>query len=159
MNQSSHPVWALATIQGHVSIGVNNGASRHGGLLMSRLEWRLAGAVIIGVIFEAVFFWKFQPYNTRERGHDLLPWYFLPILAFLFGLLLTVAVEGKKRWIPLAMFGGLFAAHACLIVADCSADPTNHNLWPFEFAIMAVVMSPAFLGAGISALIDRGRKA
>jgi len=123
---------------------------------MSRLEWRYACAVFIGVMFDAVFFWKFRPYSSR--GPDLLPWYFLPILAFVAGLLLTIAVEGKKRWIPVAMLGGFCAANACLIVADCADDPTNHNLWPFEFIMIAVAMAPAFLGAGISVLIDRARR-
>jgi hypothetical protein len=126
---------------------------------MSQREWRLAIAVILGVIFDAVFFWKFQPYNSREHGPGLLPWYALPILAFVAGLLLTLALEGKKHWIPVAIFGGFSAANACLIVADCQADPTNHNLWPFEFIMIAVLTAPAFLGAGISCLIDRTRKA
>ena len=125
---------------------------------MTSREWRLAGAVFLGVIFDAVFFWKFQPYSTREHGHDLLPWYFLPILTFLAGLLLTVSLDGKKRWIPIAMFGGLSAANACLIVADCMADPTNHNLWPFEFIIIALATAPPFIGAGISSIIERVRK-
>ncbi len=125
---------------------------------MSSREGRYAGAVFIGVIFDVVFFWKFQPYATREHGHDLLPWYLLPILAFVAGLLLTMALEGKKRWIPVAMFGGFSAANACLIVADCSADPTNHNLWPFEFVLIAAATAPAFLGAGISHVIGRVRK-
>ena len=125
---------------------------------MSSREWRYAGAVFIGVIFDAVFFWKFQSYNTRERGPDLLPWYLLPALAFLAGLALTLAYDGRKRWIPVALLGGFFAANACLIVADCSADPTNHNLWPFEFVLIAGATAPAFLGAGVSHLIGRGRK-
>jgi cell division protein FtsW (lipid II flippase) len=125
---------------------------------MSSREWRYASAVFIGVFFDAVFFWKFRPYSLREHGPDLLPWYFLPILAFLAGLLLTVAVEGKKRWIPVAMLAGFCTANAGLIVADCSADPTNHNLWPFEFVMIALATAPAFLGAGMSVLIDRARK-
>jgi cell division protein FtsW (lipid II flippase) len=124
---------------------------------MSQKEWRYAGAIIIGVMFDAVFFWKFQPYSTREHGPDLLPWYCLPILAFIAGLLLTIALEGKKRWIPVAMFGAFCAANACLIVADCSADPSNHNLWPFEFVMIALATAPAFLGAGVSVLIGRVR--
>jgi hypothetical protein len=124
---------------------------------MSSREWRYAGAVFIGVIFDAVFFWKFQPYSTREHGPDLLPWYFLPILALLAGLLLTIALDGKKRWVPVALLGGFCAANACLIVADCSADPTNHNLWPFEFVMIAAGTAPAFLGSGISSVIDRAR--
>jgi hypothetical protein len=124
---------------------------------MGMREWRLAGAFCIGVIFDEVFFWKFQPYSMREHGHDLLPWYFLPILAFVAGLLLTIAAEGKKRWIPLSMLGGFCLANACLILVDCRADPANHNLWPFEFVIIAVATAPAFIGAGVSALIDRTR--
>jgi hypothetical protein len=121
-------------------------------------EWRLAIAVFLGVIFDAVFFWKFQPYNAREGGHDLLPWYLLPILAFVAGLVLTLSVEGRKRWIPIAMLGGFCVANACLIVADCASDPTNHNLWPFEFVIIALAMAPAFVGAGVSVAIDRSRR-
>jgi hypothetical protein len=71
--------------------------------------------------------------------------------------LLTIALEGKKRWIPVAMFGAFCAANACLIVADCSADPSNHNLWPFEFVMIALATAPAFLGAGVSVLIGRVR--
>ena len=125
---------------------------------MSLREIRYAAAVFIGVIFDAIFFWKFQPYATREHGPDQLPWYFLPILTFLAGLLLTIALDGKRRWIPVAIFGGFCVANACLIVADCSADPTNHNLWPFEFVMIAAATAPAFLGAGVSLLIDRARK-
>ena len=122
---------------------------------MSSRELRYAIAVITGVLFEAVFFWKFQPYSTREHGHDLLPWYLLPILAFAAGLLLSKGIEGKKRWVPIAILAGFAAANACLVVWDCAADPTNHNLWPFEFVIIAIATSPAFLGAGVAGWIAR----
>jgi hypothetical protein len=125
---------------------------------MSSKEWRLAVAVVIGVLFDAVFFWKFQPYSARGSRHDIVPEFALPVLAFLIGLLLSLGMEGRKRLVPLAIVGGFFAANACLIVADCWNDPTNHNLWPFEFAIILLAVSPAFLGAGFSALIERMRK-
>ena len=125
---------------------------------MSSKEWRLADAVVIGVLFDAVFFWKFQQYSARGSQHDILPAFSLPLLAFLAGLLLTLGMDGRKRIVPLAIAGGFFAANACLIVADCRNDPTNHNLWPFEFAIILLATSPAFLGAGISALIERMRR-
>jgi hypothetical protein len=56
------------------------------------------------------------------------------------------------------MFGGLCAANALLIVADRSTDPTNHNRRSFEFVMIALATAPAFLGAGISVLIDRACK-
>jgi hypothetical protein len=125
---------------------------------MSSREWRLSAAVVIGVLFEAVFFWQFQPYSSRNSHHDILPEFMLPLLAFAAGLLLTLGMESRKRVVPLAMIGGFFAANACLIVADCWNDPTNHNLWPFEFVIIVAVTSPAFLGAGVSGLIQKIRK-
>ncbi len=124
---------------------------------MSSKEWRLVSAVFLGVMFDAVFFWKFEPYSTREHSPDLLPLYVLPILMFLAGMLLSFAAEGRKRWIPVAILGGFCAANACLIVVDCASDPTNHNLWPFEFVIIALATAPAFLGTGVSVLIDRAR--
>jgi len=122
---------------------------------MSSKELRYAIAVMVGVMLDAVFFWKFQPYSAREHGHDLLPWYCLPVLAFVAGLLLSIGIEGKKRWVPLAILGGFFGANACLIVADCATDPTNHNLWPFEFVMIAAASSPAFLGAAVSGLLKQ----
>jgi hypothetical protein len=126
---------------------------------MSSKEWRLAVAVMVGVFFDAVFFWRFLPYSARTSQHNVLPEFALPVLAFLAGLLLTLGMEGRKRLVPLAIVGGFFAANACLIVADCWGDPTNHNLWPFEFAIIVAATSPAFVGAGISRLIERMRRA
>jgi len=113
---------------------------------------------MIGVIFDAVFYWRFAPYSVREHHHDLLPMYMLPILALLAGVLLTLGMAKNRRLIPLSIISGFFAANICLIVADCASDPSNHNLWPFEFVIIAVMTSPAFLGAGISGLIQRVRK-
>jgi hypothetical protein len=58
-----------------------------------------------------------------------------------------------RRWVPIAMLGGFFTANACLIIADCAADPTDCNLWPFEFVMIAAATSPAFIGAGVSGLL------
>jgi cell division protein FtsW (lipid II flippase) len=124
---------------------------------MTSREWRYVAAVFAGVAFHVVFIWKFLPYTPRESAPGLLPGYWLPIFAFVLGLLLTLSLKGKKRWIPTVMLGACFLANACLIVSDCAEDPTNHNLWPFEFVIIAVAMAPAYLGAGISSLVDRVR--
>jgi cell division protein FtsW (lipid II flippase) len=124
---------------------------------MTSRELRYLAAVFTGVAFHVVFIWKFLPYTPRESAPGLLPGYWLPILAFVLGLMLTLSLDGKKRWIPTAMLGAAFLANAFLIVSDCIIDPTNHNLWPFEFVIIAVAMSPAYLGAGVSSFIERAR--
>jgi hypothetical protein len=125
---------------------------------MSSLEWRCAVAVIIGVAFDAIFFWRFLPYSLRTSHHLLLPIYTLPMLAFIAGVVLTIGLAKRRRLIPIALVGGFCAANACLIIVDCWNDPTNHNLWPFEFLMIMVLTVPAFLGAGLSPIFERLRR-
>jgi hypothetical protein len=44
-----------------------------------------------------------------------------------------------------------------MIVVDCIPDPTNHNLFPFEFMMIAVLTLPAYFGALLAAAVDRFR--
>ncbi len=125
---------------------------------MSSLEWRCAVAVIVGVFFDAIYFWRFLPYSQRDSVRGGLPLYTLPILAFIVGLGLAIGLEKRRRLIPVAFVGGFCAANAFLIIIDCWNDPTNHNLWPFEFLMIMVLTVPAFLGAGLSRLFERLRK-
>ncbi len=124
---------------------------------MSSLEWRCAVAVIMGVAFDAIFFWRFLPYDLRNSHHMLLPIYALPILAFITGIVLTVGLEKRRHLIPFALVGGFCAANACLVIVDCWNDRTNHNLWPFEFLMIMVLTVPAFLGAGLGRIFERLR--
>lgn len=50
---------------------------------------------------------------------------------------------------------GVFIGHMAVIAVDLSADPTNHNLLPFEFVILTVVVSPAFVGALVGQFLTR----
>lgn len=124
---------------------------------MSSIEWRCAVAVVVGVVFDAVYFWRFLPYSQRDSMHGGLSLYTLPILAFIAGLVLTIGLEKRRRLIPIALVGGFCAANVCLIIVDCWNDPTNHNLWPFEFLMIMVLTVPAFLGAGLNRIFKRLR--
>jgi hypothetical protein len=126
---------------------------------MSSLEWRCAVAVVIGLVLEVVFIWRFLPYSQRNSHHILLPLYALPILAFAAGLALTLGMDQDRHFIPFSLVAGFCAANACLIIVDCWNNPTNHNLWPFEFLLIFVLTTPAFMGAGVSRLLHRLRKA
>jgi hypothetical protein len=90
--------------------------------------------------------------------HDLLQPWALPALTFIAGFVLTLGKRDHRQLVPAALLGGFFAAHALLIVADCWNDPTNHNLWPFEFVILVVLTAPAFGGAAVNALIQMASK-
>lgn len=113
------------------------------------LTWRRVIAALVGVLLQVLFFWKFLPYSVRER-HDILPFWAAFVLTFIAGLALAYGAEEDRMKIPIWMFGGLAGANAILIVADCWHDPTNHNLWPFEFVFIAIMTAPAFVGAILS---------
>ena len=124
---------------------------------MSSQAWRYAVAAVVGAALDALFVWKFLPYSIRDQHEGLLPDWALPVLTLIAGFVLTL---GKRdHWlVPVALLGGFFAAESFLIVADCWNDPTNHNLWPFEFVIIVVLTAPAFLGAAVNALLRRASK-
>jgi hypothetical protein len=124
---------------------------------MSSLEWRCAIAVLVGFAFEVVFIWRFQPYSQRELHHAFLPLYALPILAFLAGFVLTLGLQQNRRYVAISLVAAFCGANICLIVVDCWNDPTNHNLWPFEFVLIFALTAPAFLGARVSLWLHRAR--
>ncbi len=113
-------------------------------------NWRYLLAGLIGVAFDVIFFWRL-PYSQRESPQHpaALPLYALPVLAFVLGLFVTLGAQ-KRQMVPLSMLAGFSAANVVLIIADCWHDPTNHNLWPFEFLIILVLTAPAFLGAALA---------
>lgn len=75
-----------------------------------------------------------------------------------------LATPARGLHIPLALLLGMVVTHTALLIRDVIADPTSHNLWPFEYLMWGlVVWTPAFVGAllslGANKLIDRNRPA
>jgi hypothetical protein len=95
---------------------------------MSWQAWRYAVAAVLGAALDALFFWKFLPYSIRDQHEGLLPFWALPALTLITGFVLTLGKTDHWQLVPAALFGGFFAAHAFLILADCWNDRTNHNL-------------------------------
>ena len=68
------------------------------------------------------------------------------------GLLLALLARWKGcvrvRWAAPAMALSMPVVVAARVVADTAADPTSHNLWPFEIALAMLVGFPcAIVGA------------
>ncbi len=115
------------------------------------------GYIWLGLAFAAVVlaagipYWRL-PYDEINRGHfAILPGALL--LGFL--TLLPVAAEvARVKAIAVTMLLCVPAIDVVSIVKDTTADPTSHNLWPFELAIAtisgALVVVPAVL-AGLAA--------
>lgn len=62
------------------------------------------------------------------------------------GLLLVPLILnfGAKRTllISAAVWAGMTIAHTIVLIVETSADPTSHNLWPFEYLMLSLVAVP-----------------
>jgi hypothetical protein len=96
-------------------------------------------------------------------GHPVIPWFarafanftFVPTLSALFVLGAVVGLAQPRRWpllgcltvsLPMLLWGINF-------VHDVAIDPTSHNLFPFEIAIIMVCALPALLAGGLGSLV------
>lgn len=111
---------------------------------------RSAIAFALGVVLHAALIWALLPYNVREREAPGLGW--LCLCAIIATVALRVRAPRAKpaAWILL----GVCVANTALIVYDCSLDPSNHNLLPFEYLFLAIVCAPAFLAQWIVGRFD-----
>ena len=101
--------------------------------------------------------YHFLPYSARNQylgGHP--EWAYLHLaISLAAGFLLTLGIRTSRYWVGHSMLATAFVAHAVLVAFDTAIDPTDHNLLPFEFVMIAIYVSPAYLGAFLSRLIWR----
>ncbi len=117
------------------------------------MSYRYAASVIVGAVLFLVYFQPFLPYSQRskEPGH----WWLIPIVALICGFLLSLGLTRRRRfWVPTSLLLTLLAANAILIVVDEITGAVDHNLFPIEFLFIALLVSPAYLGAVIGAIVD-----
>lgn len=126
--------------------------------MKSSLAYRYAAAAVLAVVLFLEYFWRFLPYSERYRPKNEPNWWVFLAIMLAAGFLLTVGMERHRFRVCTCLLGTLFAANAVLIVVDCIPDPSNHNLLPFEFAMIAVFTLPAYLGAWIASAAGRLRK-
>lgn len=103
-------------------------------------------ALLIGLVAGAIATW-FQPYNQLEIfGVDYR--IIMAVAALVFAFLYRL-FSGAKTYTAGVYIGfGIIAALVLRIVVDLFADSTDHNLWPLELAIFAVIAFPsALIGA------------
>jgi hypothetical protein len=106
-----------------------------------------AGAIVYGATL-----YRFLSYAERNR---LSPDSYLAFAALILivGFLVSLGVGSRYRTTGYVILG-VWAAHALVIAVDLRADPTDHNLFPFEFAFLGVFALPAYVGAGAAHLVD-----
>jgi hypothetical protein len=105
---------------------IRNGLSNYGATLLDRLP------VIWPVWIAAIF-----------------------LCSFLLDLALRRSGNSRPLLIPLATLLGMIVTHTVLLIRDVIADPTSHNLWPFEYVFWALtVAAPAYLGSLLAFLVS-----
>lgn len=111
---------------------------------------RAATALVIGMVLHAALIWAGLPYSMREREAPGLGWLCLCAVIATVALRVRAPCAKPAAWILL----GVCVANTALIVYDCSLDPSNHNLLPFEYLFLAIVCAPTFLAQWIVGRFD-----
>lgn len=98
-------------------------------------------------------------------GQPLIPWFarvfshiqYQPTMISIFVLNSILGFVVPKRWLLLGALSVtlMFPLHFINVSHDISVDPTSHNLFPFEFAILFFLCLPALPGALVGRLIRR----
>lgn len=121
------------------------------------MSTRLLLAFAVGVGCDLLILGDLAAYGERHRYQASaflgigVVWLGLA-LAFLGALALGL---GRRRpgfvAIPAAMLAGVTVIHTAVLVKDVAADPTTHNLLPFEYLFAWVAAGvPAFAGAALA---------
>ena len=105
----------------------------------------LAALLVFGVPY-----WR-MPYAQSDPS-ALYPG--LAVLAAI-ALMLAVVNEGRLRWLLVTMAACPAVAVVLRVAVETAADPTSHNLWPFEVVIALVAGAVAVLPALVAGVIAR----
>jgi hypothetical protein len=98
-------------------------------------------------------------------GHPLIPWFAIAFanlhvvatMSSFFVLGMAFGVAQPRRWLLLACLAVSLPplVNAINIIGDWTVDPTDHNLFPFEFAILAFISFPVLPGTFLGSKIRR----
>lgn len=112
---------------------------------------RQCAALLVGLGLFVGCWWRFLPHGIREREQLIWPMV-LGIMAA--GFLLRLRARPARLRPMIFLLLAMFVANAGLIVYDCAIDPTDHNLFPLEFAILGICCLPGFLSEWFAGRFD-----
>src|SRR5215469_16621315 len=119
---------------------------------------RFMGAAALGMVTDLFAMGDVYGYSARiEQTHAAA---FVGAVVALF-LVTAVLNLGAQRTFAVAamVWVGMSTAHTLVLIVETSRDPTSHNLWPFEYLFILLLVMPALLGAAAGRLTDAARAA
>lgn len=99
-----------------------------------------------------LYFHPFVPYS--QRGQLSPHWWPFPVTALISGFVLSLGLTRRRFWVPTCLLLTLFGGYAILIVVDSIVASVDHNLFPIELIGVALLTSPAYLGALLGSAVD-----
>lgn len=122
---------------------------------MTRSRWWLLATFLVLLVIIGVPLWRI-PYSQVSLPDALLTPGLLGVTA---GALLLRAKAMVTRQSAFLTAGSAVPAAVVLrVIVETVADPTSHNLWPFEVVIASIVgMVAAGAGVLLARLVPRGR--
>jgi hypothetical protein len=110
-------------------------------------------AAVAGLIIYMLFFHPFLTYSQINRVG--VNWLAFALGAFVAGFLAGIVARAHPFLASMCMMGTICILHLIRILVDLSSDPTSHNLFPFEFALILFSGAlPALAGAAIGKLFN-----
>ena len=100
------------------------------------MNWKQKIIVFIAIVIIAGVPSWLSTY-TQYLNNTLFSIYAIAVTAISAGIL-AFKTKDKKRYILLYTMGAHQVAFIIKMIIDCSADPTNHNMAPFEMIILII---------------------
>ncbi|HKK20347.1 MAG TPA: hypothetical protein VJ983_02665 [candidate division Zixibacteria bacterium] len=116
--------------------------------MLSTSGSRQIAVAIVGFIFAGMYLWPIPYKDVSMGGGFLLGWL---IAAAIAGCLSRLFLRQSIILTASLISVGFAAATMARVIVDCSVDPTNHNLWPFEIGFAVFVGWPGGLIGALTA--------
>ncbi len=100
------------------------------------MNWKQKTLVFIAIVIIAGIPMWLSTY-TQYLNNPLFSVYAIAITSVTAGIL-AFKTKDKKRYILLYTMGAHQVAFIIKMIIDCNADPTNHNMAPFEMIILII---------------------
>ncbi len=113
---------------------------------------RLVAGFVVALLAVGAYWW---PPSYSEI--QVIPsWWVFALISVAAAMIFASRDLRQSMMIGAGVAVGAMAAIIIRVIVDVVADPTSHNLWPFELVIASLFIVPsALLGAAVGVVVRR----